>query len=124
MVRLIWMAAGWTSFGAGVAGAVLPLVPTVPFMLLAAFCFARGSDRVHRWLLEHPRFGPSIRDWREHGAIGRRTKRLSVLLMLAAFTLSVALGLPGWVLAVQAAALLGAGTFVLTRPDRPEASRA
>jgi hypothetical protein len=119
MIRLIWMAAGWTSFGAGLAGVVLPLVPTVPFMLLAAFCFARGSERMHDWLVNHPRFGGPIRDWQDHGAIGRRAKRTAVVAMAITFALSFAMGLSPVALAVQAVALTGAAAFVLTRPDRP-----
>lgn len=120
-MRVIWMAGGWASFGAGVVGAVLPLVPTVPFMLLAAFCFARGSARVHDWLLAHPRFGASIRDWREHRAIGREAKRWALLAILASFTASVVLGFGTAVLLVQAATLGCVAAFILTRPDGPAA---
>ncbi len=120
-MRYLWLAAGWTSFGAGVVGAALPLVPTVPFMLLAAFCFARGSDRVHAWLLAHRRFGPAIRDWQEHGAIGRDAKRYAIVAILASFTLSFILDV-GWRVVLVQAAVLGAVTlFILTRPDRPAA---
>ncbi|MEM1160041.1 MAG: YbaN family protein, partial [Pseudomonadota bacterium] len=71
-MKILWTLAGWAAFGLGLLGAALPLLPTVPFMLLAAFCFARGSERFHRWLMNHPRFGPGIRDWQAHRAISRR----------------------------------------------------
>ena len=119
--RPLWFALGIASVGAGIAGVVLPLVPTTPFMLVAAFAFARSSRRLHRWLTEHPRFGPPIRRWREHGAIGRREKRLAVVLMGLAFAGSVVAGMSATVLAVQAVTLAGAGLFVLTRPDGPDA---
>ncbi|MDG2479242.1 MAG: YbaN family protein, partial [Alphaproteobacteria bacterium] len=64
-----------------ILGVALPLLPTTPFLLVAAFAFARSSDRWHRWLREHRVFGPLIADWQEHGAIDRRTKLLSVLAM-------------------------------------------
>ncbi|GMG82753.1 YbaN family protein [Paralimibaculum aggregatum] len=119
MTRMLWMAAGWTAFGAGLVGAVLPLLPTVPFMLLAAFCFARGSERIHAWLTTHPRFGPAIDDWRVHGAISRRGKRWALGSMAASFGISLALGVAAPVLAVQAAVLGVVAVFILTRPDRP-----
>ena len=67
----------------GVLGVFLPLLPTTPFVLLAAFCFSRGSERVERWLLAHPRFGPMVRDWRAHHAVPRRAKQLATLMMTA-----------------------------------------
>jgi uncharacterized membrane protein YbaN (DUF454 family) len=120
-VRLIWTIAGCISVGLGLIGAVLPLLPTVPFMLLAAFCFARGSERFHRWLVEHKQFGPAIAAWRDHGAVPRRGKIAALIAIVVTFGISVAMGLPVWVLAVQAVVLGCVLAFVLTRPDGPEA---
>lgn len=117
--RHLWTAAGLLSFALGVIGAVLPLLPTVPLMLLAAFCFARGSESFHRWLVHHPRFGPAIRDWQAHGAISRRAKGAAVLAIALAFLASLLLGVPGRALAIQAAVLAGVLLFILTRPDGP-----
>src|SRR3546814_18822740 len=77
------------SLGLGGLGVLLPLLPTVPFIILAAFCFARSSTALERKLLDNPRFGPAIRLWREKGAISRRGKRAA----LAAFAFSAVLGL-------------------------------
>ena len=118
-VRHLWTLGGLVSFGFGAVGVFVPLLPTVPFMLLAAFCFARGSERFHRWLLAHPRFGPPIRDWRAHGAISRRGKRAAVLAIAATFGLSLLIGLPMLGLAIQAAVLACVLAFILTRPDVP-----
>ena len=118
-MRPLWILLGLMFTGIGVVGLVAPLLPGVVFLLLAAFCFARGSDRLHDWLLAHPRLGPPILAWREHGAIPRRAKLLAVAAMALSFGLTAALGVALWALAAQAAALTGAAAFVLTRPDGP-----
>ena len=69
VMRLVWLLLGVSSVVLGVVGAVLPLLPTVPFMLLAAYCFARSSNRAHNWLVNHRVFGTAIADWQRSGAI-------------------------------------------------------
>lgn len=118
-LRYVWTLAGLISLAIGIVGAVVPLLPTVPLMLLAAFCFARGSDSFHRWLVDHPRYGPAIRDWQAHGAISRRGKRAAVLAIALAFAISVLLGVPLYALAMQAAVLAIVLAFILTRPEGP-----
>ena len=82
-VRLVWLLVGFASLALGAIGAFLPLLPTVPFILLAAFAFAQSSERMHTWLLNHNLFGGMIRDWRQYGAISLRAKIASVVTMLA-----------------------------------------
>lgn len=117
--RFLWLAIGCASVAAGAAGALLPLLPTTPFLLLAAFAFARSSPRLHQWLIMHPRFGPMIEDWRRYGAISRRVKAYSLASMAAAIALSVAFGVSAVFLGFQALVLGGAAIFVLTRPSAP-----
>ena len=111
------MIGGGLALAVGIAGIVLPLVPTTPLLLLAAFCFARSSPRLEMWLIEHPRFGPPIRDWRAEGAISSRAKTMAMLAIVATFLLSVFLQLPGRVLAIQAVTLGAVTLFILTRPS-------
>ncbi|HYJ97968.1 MAG TPA: YbaN family protein [Burkholderiaceae bacterium] len=90
--RVLWATAGALALVTGLVGIFVPLLPTAPFVLLAAFCFSRGSERCERWLLEHPRFGPLVRDWRERRAVPLRAKQLATVMMAlgsvwAAFTL-------------------------------------
>jgi hypothetical protein len=115
-VRLLYLLLGGLSLLLGAIGAVVPLLPTVPFVLLAAFFFARGHPPLEAWLLRHPSFGPHITAWRARGAISRRGK----IAALAAFGLSALIGLlvlaMPWALLPAAAALIG-GSWVWTRPE-------
>lgn len=81
--RPLWLLAGGLSLVVGVIGIVVPLLPTTPLVLLAAYCFSRGSARWEAWLLAHPRFGPVVRDWRDHRAVPLRAKQLATVMMAA-----------------------------------------
>jgi len=102
-----------------VAGIVLPLVPTTPFLLVAVYAFARSSPALHDWLVAHPRLGRAIVDWRSHGAIERRTKSLAVAVMVLTLLGSWIAGLAASLLILQAGALAAAALFILTRRDAP-----
>ena len=117
MRRQLWIAAGCTCVALGAAGVVLPLLPTTPFVLLAAWCFARSSPRLHDWLLAHRLFGPLIANWREHRAISRIAKRASLLSMAAVLGISWVAGVDWHVLAIQAGVLSITAGFILTRPN-------
>ena len=117
-MRLIWGALGWLSVGLAVIGAALPLMPTVPFLVLAAYAFARSSPRFHGWLMAHPVFGPQLHDWHAHRAISRRVK----LIALASMAGSAVLGylmLPFGMWLLQGAILLAAAAYTGTRPAPP-----
>ncbi|MFN6952696.1 MAG: YbaN family protein [Albidovulum sp.] len=115
-MRGLWFTLGLVSLAIGAIGVFVPLLPTVPLLLLSAFGFARSSERLHHWLLSHPTFGPPITDWRERGAIGTRAKRLATVSILAAFAISLALGMKPWLLALQAVTLGLVTVFIWTRP--------
>lgn len=115
--RIIWLSLGLLALAFAVVGILLPLVPTTPFLLVAAFAFARSSPQLHDWLVDHPRLGPPIRDWNANGAISSRAKRAAIALMLLMLALSWAVGVSGTVLAIQAVVLTLVGAFLMTRPD-------
>lgn len=115
-VRLAWIAIGFIALGLGALGALLPLLPTTPFVLLAAFAFGKGSPRLHAWLEAHRVFGPVIRDWRDRGAIARRHKAMACSMMILTLFASVLAGLAPVILLVQALCMGAAATFIVTRP--------
>ncbi|MCK0068123.1 MULTISPECIES: YbaN family protein [Kordiimonas] len=119
-MRYIWMACGWIAFVLGVIGAFLPLLPTVPFLLLAAFCFSRGSDKLHNWLLNHEKFGPPIAEWRKHGAIATRVKFMAMGFILFSIGLSFLYDVPTRGFIIQIVVLSCVSLFILTRPAPPK----
>jgi uncharacterized membrane protein YbaN (DUF454 family) len=116
VIRIGYLIAGFVSLALAALGLLLPLLPTVPFVILAAFCFARGSPALERKLVEHRTFGPHIHAWRTRGSISRKGKSAAA----AAFAASAALGFllldVPWSLLPAAAALIG-GSWVLSRPS-------
>ncbi|XOV86515.1 MAG: YbaN family protein [Pseudomonadota bacterium] len=93
-MKLVFGIAGTLFVALGIVGAFLPVLPTTPFLLLAAGCYARSSARMHQWLLESPVFGRAIRDWQEHQAIAQETRTLATVTILLSFTVSILFVLP------------------------------
>ncbi|MFT6461053.1 MULTISPECIES: YbaN family protein [Maricaulis] len=118
--RQMWRGFGLICVMLAVVGVALPLVPTTPFLLLAAFAFARSSPRLHAWLMAHRQFGPLIRNWRDHGRIDRKSKFFAVIAMLSAVAISLWLGVSLAVILVQVFVLSVVALFILTRPDGSE----
>lgn len=118
MRRRLYLAIGLTFVALAFAGVFLPVLPTTPFLILAAACFTRSSPRLESWLLTHPRFGRLLRAWRDRGAIPLRAKLMSLA--------GVSLGLlffwfgsgPGLLTTAGVAVLALAGlVYVFTRPS-------
>lgn len=116
-MRVFWLILGLASLSLGLVGIILPLLPTTPFLLLAAFCFARSSDRLHDWLHAHRVFGPMIDNWHRHRAIARSAKVAATLACALAFALSLVLKAPMIGLLAQAVVLIGVLTFIWTRAE-------
>lgn len=115
-MRPVYLTVGLASVALGGIGVFVPLLPTVPFMILAAFCFARANPIWERRLLDHPHFGPHIVAWRTRGAISRRGKAMALVALAASAMLGIAM-LDGWPAFLPLAVALVSGTWIVTRPS-------
>ncbi|WJY19009.1 YbaN family protein [Alteriqipengyuania flavescens] len=115
-MRHIYLALGIIFAGLGAIGAALPIMPTVPFLLVAVYFFARSSPKLEKRILDHPHFGPQVRDWQERRAISRKSKTVAILAMAggAVFTYFT-LGHPYYWISI--AILVISGTWIATRNE-------
>jgi uncharacterized protein len=97
----LWRCLAVVALALGLIGAFLPVMPTVPFVLLSAWAASKGWPRLEAWLLDHPLFGKSIREWRERGAVSRRAKYFAGGGMLLSAILLQFIPLPNWGLWVR-----------------------
>lgn len=111
---------GGLFFSIGIIGIFLPLLPTVPFMLLALWAFSRGSRRWHDYIYYHPRFGHAARQWQQYRAVPRQAKISAVSVMsLSAAYLVFWSNAPGPAIAAALAVMIGAACYLITRPSEP-----
>ena len=123
VVRVVLVAVGTLALTVGVIGAFVPVLPTTPFLLVAAACYARASPSLYRRLAQSRTFGPGIREWRRHRSIPWRTKLLAIFLMSVSIAISAALFVqPWWGKAALVTVGVAVGTWLFRIPsrDRPE----
>lgn len=114
---LLWRTLAGVSLLLGLVGVVLPVLPTVPFLLLAAWAGGRGWPSLEARLLAHPRHGPVIRQWRERGAVPRRAKWLATVMMLGSAVLLWWSPVAPWVRGAVCLVLLGVALWLWRRPE-------
>lgn len=114
---LLWRTLASVSLLLGLVGVVLPVLPTVPFLLLAAWAGGRGWPSLEARLLAHPRHGPVIRQWRERGAVPRRAKWLATVMMLGSAVLLWWSPVAPWVRGAVSLVLLGVALWLWRRPE-------
>jgi uncharacterized membrane protein YbaN (DUF454 family) len=120
VLRPFYMAAGVVLVGVGIVGYFVPVMPGTIWLILAAACFARSSPRFESWLVNHPKFGPSVVAWRRYGAIPRRIKIIAIAMMALSFSLAVLSHPPAIWLWIMGAVLMACALFVATRPSGPK----
>jgi hypothetical protein len=117
ITRTLWNLVGLLALALGIIGIFLPLVPTVPFLILAAFCFARGNPAWEARMLDHPQVGPPIRAWRDHGVIPRRGKIAATIGFAGSIAWGFWLIVWPWSLLPPLVAAISL-TWIWTRPDK------
>lgn len=124
LLKYLLLGFGWINLALGIVGVFLPVMPTVPFLLVAAYCFSKSSRRWHDWLRKHPKFGGAICDWEDHRAIKPRTKIIATvmigIMMCYAFLFSF---VPLTLRISMALLLVGVVIFIWSCPPGPSASK-
>lgn len=124
-VRWLLWTAGTIALILGIIGAFLPVLPTTPFILLAAACYAKASERFHRRLLNHPTFGPTIRNWEQYRSIAPKTKKIAISMMTLSIGVSIYVVREHlWLQIMLATIAVSVGTWMWRLPEHgdPEIS--
>lgn len=113
----LWRILALACVALALLGMVLPVLPTVPFLIVAAWAGSRGWPRLETWLLEHPRHGPAIRRWRDHGAVPRRAKWFASTMMLVSGGTLALMSVPVWLKFAVPAMMLAVAIWLWQRPE-------
>jgi uncharacterized membrane protein YbaN (DUF454 family) len=121
--RTIYLGLGIFMLGIGIVGVWLPLIPTTGPVLLAAWCFARSSERFDQWMLNHRVFGPIVRDWRSGAGFTVRAKVIAVVALAVTFGVSIFFVVDNLAVRIGLAALgLALAVFIVSRPTKPRSA--
>jgi uncharacterized membrane protein YbaN (DUF454 family) len=118
MKKIVYLILGHICLVLGVVGAFLPILPTTPFLLLAAYFYSKSSDKLHQWIINHKYFGPPLKDWQEKGVIGMKAKIIATVMIALVMAwrlplLNIAIGIKIF----AAIILLGVLIFIWSRPS-------
>ena len=117
--KIFFFMAGCSSLLLGLVGIFLPLLPTVPFILLSAFCFSKSSNKIHQWMLQHPYMGPLILSWRRDGIIPLKVKYWACTLIIISFSSTLILVKHHWLLRVTLiTTAISLIIFICSRPHQ------
>ncbi|MEM7400429.1 MAG: YbaN family protein [Pseudomonadota bacterium] len=117
MTRLVALILAYFFLILALIGILLPGLPTVPFLLLAAWFSAKGSQRLHRWLYEHPYLGKLLIDWEQHGAISRSSKVIAFLLLTLSWVIMYQRIDNIWLIAFMSILFIVILAFLISRPE-------
>ncbi len=123
MKKVVYLILGHICLALGIVGAFLPVLPTTPFLLLAAFLYSKSSDRLHNWMIHHKYLGPPLNDWQRNGVIGLKAKWLATIMILLVIgwrfpMLQIALAIKIFASLV----LIGVLIFIWTRPSKADSN--
>lgn len=117
LVRLAYASLACIALALGFIGLFLPLLPTTPFVLVAAWAAPKGSPRLHRWLWNHPQIGPLLHAWHTNRAVPRRAKWFACITMSLSWIGLLVMGMNWIVLGVMALLFISVSTYLITRPE-------
>ena len=118
-----YIGVGWVFTSLGIIGAFVPVMPTTPFLLVALWAFGKSSPRLQKWLLEHPRYGPTLRDWHKYGAIRSSIKVVSITAMAASVVMVYWMTDNIFAITLHLIVVTLTALFILSRPSTgPETS--
>ncbi len=115
--RVFYLLLAYLATAIGIAGAILPLLPATPFLLIAVWAASRGSQRVHDWIYDQPQFARLLNDWHEQGAVPVSAKLLATLMMIFSWFYLVYFEYHRGLLLGMSLLFLCIGTFLWTRPN-------
>lgn len=119
-VRALYLFLGLMMVALGIIGAFLPVMPSTIFFIIAVWAFGRSSPRLQRWLLQHPRFGPSLRRWQDHGAISPASKKLACGGIAFGYLVFFISAQPApWLALLVAAFMAACAIYIVSRPPGP-----
>lgn len=118
MKKIVLLTLGHFFLALGIVGAFLPVLPTTPFLLLAAYCYSKSSEKIHNWLMNHKYLGPSLKDWHERGVIGIKAKWIATVMLGLIISWRIpTLNIPLAIKIFAACVLVGVLVFIWTRPS-------
>lgn len=116
--RLVFILLGFLSLGVGILGIFLPILPTTPLVILAAYFFSKGSKKIHHWLISNKIFGKMIKDWEAYGVIPRRAKILATSMIIPSFAYTmIFFEVSNWIKIIVLLIGVYALHFIWTRPE-------
>ena len=123
VIQKLYLSLGLAALLAGVAGIFLPLLPTTPFVILAAFFFSKSSPRLHQWLLHHPHMGPYLLEWEKHRVIRLRAKVVATLTVIVSLTYPIGfMDIPFHAKVIVCVSVFVVFTYIWTRASHPPRS--
>jgi uncharacterized membrane protein YbaN (DUF454 family) len=118
MKKIVLLTLGHFFLALGIVGAFLPVLPTTPFLLLAAYFYSKSSEKIHNWLMNHKYLGPSLKDWHERGVIGIKAKWVATIMLGLIISWRIpTLNIPLAIKIFAASVLVGVLVFIWTRPS-------
>ena len=117
MARIVFLLGAYFFVALAIIGVFLPGFPTVPFLILAAWFSAKGSERLHKWLYEHPKFGSTLINWEQEGAISRKSKIIAILMIFGSWVFLFYSIENSWFFAAITGVLLVVSLYLISRPE-------